>query len=99
MKLWKVTCSDLYRDAKANTEKLLPARLESMAEVIRELSGGMEDPEEVGVPMYVLTNSQKALGAACILYEGVLKSCADRLGGAFYMLPSSIHEGATRFAA
>ena len=92
MKLWKVTCSDLYRDAKANTEKLLPARLESMAEVIRELSGGMEDPEEVGVPMYVLTNSQKALGAACILYEGVLKSCADRLGGAFYMLPSSIHE-------
>ena len=92
MNLWKVSCSELYRDAKANTAKLLPARLESMAEVIRELSDGMEEPEEVGVPMYVLTNSQKALGAACILYDGVLKSCADRIGEAFYMLPSSIHE-------
>ncbi|OUQ27276.1 hypothetical protein B5E77_06905 [Lachnoclostridium sp. An131] len=92
LKLWKAGCSDLYRDAKANAVKLLPARLSSMADVIRELSGGLEEPEEVGVPMYVLTNSQKSLGAACILYEGVLESCADRIGGEFYMLPSSIHE-------
>ena len=92
MKLWKISCSDLYRDAKENSVKLLPARLQSMSEVISELSEGMEEPEETGVPMYVLTNSRKALGAACILYDGILKSCADRLEEAFYLLPSSIHE-------
>ena len=63
-----------------------------MAEVIRELSGGMEEPEDTGVPMYVLTNVQKSLGAACILYRDMLKTCADRFGEAFYVLPSSVHE-------
>ena len=92
MKLWNIRCADLYRDAKANMGKLLPARLSGMAEVIRELSGGREEPENVGVPMYVLTNTQKSLGAACILYDGVLKSCAARLGEAYYVLPSSVHE-------
>lgn len=92
MKLWNIRCADLYRDAKANAVRLLPARLCGMAEVICELSGGKEEPENVGVPMYVLSNTQKSLGAACILYDGVLKSCAARLGEAYYVLPSSIHE-------
>ncbi|HIT66191.1 MAG TPA: hypothetical protein IAB61_02970 [Candidatus Merdisoma merdipullorum] len=92
MKLWKTGCSDLYRDAKENVKRLLPARLESMSEVIYELTGGQERPEETGVPMYVLTNRSRAFGAACILYDGVLESCAERFGESFYMLPSSVHE-------
>lgn len=92
LKLWNVGCGELYRDARVNALRLLPARLSGMAEVIRELSGGVEEPEETGVPMYVLTNTQKALGAACILYDGVLKSCADKIGEGFYVLPSSVHE-------
>lgn len=92
LNLWNIRCADLYRDAKENTERLLPARLSGMAEVIRELSGGMEEPEDTGVPMYVLTNVQKSLGAACILYKDMLKTCADRFGEAFYVLPSSVHE-------
>lgn len=90
--LWNISCVQLYRDAAANAAKLLPARLCGMAEVIRELSGGEDEPEDVGVPMYVLTNTQKSLGAACVLYDGMMKSCASRLGEAFYVLPSSIHE-------
>ena len=92
LNLWNIRCADLYRDAKENTERLLPASLSGMAEVIRELSGGMEKPEDTGVPMYVLTNVQKSLGAACILYRDMLKTCADRFGEAFYVLPSSVHE-------
>ena len=42
--------------------------------------------------MYVLTNTVRSLGAVSILYEGVLKSCGERLGEAYYVLPSSIHE-------
>jgi len=88
--LWRVNCGDLYRAAKVNVQRLLPAKLQTMGEVIRELSG--EDSVEDVVPMYVLTNSRKALGAACILYDGMLEACARRIGEAYYLLPSSIHE-------
>ena len=44
------------------------------------------------LPMYVLTNSRKLNGAACLLYEGMLEHCAKVLRGSFYILPSSIHE-------
>lgn len=63
-----------------------------MAQVLSELSEGLGGTEEDEVPMYVLTNSEKALGAACILYDGMLKHCAKWLNSAYYLLPSSIHE-------
>ncbi len=90
--LWKISCGELYQDAKKNALRLLPAELRSMEEVLRELSGGMDEPERGCVPMYVLTNARRALGAACILYEGMLEVCSCQLGGAYYLLPSSIHE-------
>lgn len=92
LKLWNVSLGELYRDAKENGERVLPARLQSMSEMIRELSGDDEEIAELGVPMYVLTNSRKTFGAACLLYEGMLKVCADKLSGGFYLLPSSVHE-------
>lgn len=90
MDLWKVSNGELYRDAKANSARLLPAELKTMGEVIRELSG--EESEEAAVPMYVLTNTSRTLGAVSILYEGMMEACAKKLGGAYYLLPSSIHE-------
>lgn len=92
LELWNISCSELYRDARKNTRRILPAELNTMVDVIRELSEGMDEPEDLGVPMYVLTNSRRALGAACILYDGILKVCEQRIGEAYYLLPSSIHE-------
>lgn len=42
--------------------------------------------------MYVLTNTGRSNGAAVILYKNALAQAADRIGGSFYILPSSIHE-------
>jgi len=42
--------------------------------------------------LYVLTNSQKNMGAACILYPEILKNFSAMVGRDFYVLPSSIHE-------
>ena len=42
--------------------------------------------------MYILTNRQKLHGSACIVYENLLSSIADRLNSDLYVLPSSIHE-------
>lgn len=92
IRYWQITCTELYQDAKQNTPRLLPAEVKSMSQVLLELSDGMEDSKDEVIPMYVLTNSRKALGAACILYDNMLKYCAECLGSAYYLLPSSIHE-------
>ena len=91
MEYWHITCAELYRDARQNTPRLLPAEVKSMTDVLLELSDGL-DGQEDSVPMYVLTNERKSLGAACILYENMLKHCAEWIGSSYYLLPSSIHE-------
>ncbi|MGN0293402.1 MAG: DUF5688 family protein [Lachnospiraceae bacterium] len=48
--------------------------------------------EESHMEMFVLTNSSRCNGAAVLLYENCLEQAADRIGGNFYILPSSIHE-------
>lgn len=45
-----------------------------------------------GIPLLVLTNSRRYLGASCILYRGLLERFAKKLGKNLYILPSSIHE-------
>lgn len=92
MEYWNISCGELYRDAKHNTPRLLPAEIKTMSQVLFELSDGLDCPEEDQIPMYVLTNSRRALGAACILYDKILMYCAQWLGCGYYLLPSSVHE-------
>ena len=51
-----------------------------------------KNPDLGGIPLLVLTNSRRYLGAACILYRGVLERFAKKLGENLYILPSSVHE-------
>lgn len=44
------------------------------------------------VPLLVLTNNRRYLGASCMLYRGLLAGFAGKLGKNFYILPSSVHE-------
>ena len=54
---------------------------------VEELNEHRED-----IKMFVLTNKMKMNGAACILYQDVLKQFAKECGGNIFILPSSIHE-------
>ena len=45
-----------------------------------------------GAPLLILTNSRRYLGAACMLYRGLLAEFAKKTGKNFYILPSSVHE-------
>lgn len=47
---------------------------------------------EIGELFYIIGNSRGALGAAAVLYEGVLENMAEILGKDLYIIPSSIHE-------
>lgn len=42
--------------------------------------------------MYVLSNNMKVNGAACLLYQDMLRELAEELDKDLYILPSSIHE-------
>lgn len=83
LEIWKVTPAQLYQDAKESCPKLLPMVCTEIGEVLHM------GPENL---FYVLSNQKSINGAGVILYPGCLKECAKKLGGDFYLLPSSVHE-------
>lgn len=101
MEQWGICLQELLLAAIENTNNLLPPQLFTMKEVIEEvrdsqqrdskniLENGLEDHKEV---MYILSNSLRNLGAACMVYPGVLKMIGEILETDYYLLPSSVHE-------
>ena len=104
MKMWGTDINTLYELAKMNTPRLLPAEIKTMAKVMKEIAGKymgsdwgdafFEDflDESIPRPLYVLSNRDGMKGAAVILYEGVLKMFAEKIGHDLFILPSSVHE-------
>lgn len=85
-KEWGVTAEELLQVAKENSKRILPVKFESMSDVLP-----MGAPEDNA--MKVLTNKNMYYGAGVILYDGVLKDCAEQMGvSKLHILPSSIHE-------
>lgn len=91
LRLWDIDEAELDRLADENTPRLFPAHICSILDILSESS----TPElhfEEPVPFYILTNQTGLGGAACMLYDGILKDFADRMGSDLLILPSSIHE-------
>ncbi len=103
MEMWKTDTATLYRLAMENTPRMHPPVIRSVGDIMREAarehkeSGfdegffGMPGGGEA-FPLYVLTNKTGINGASVILYDGVLKGFAEKIGGDLILLPSSIHE-------
>ena len=99
---------ELYRIAKNNTQKRYKGSVFNMIEIMGEIISHNADNiepnivddffemnftyEDNMIPMFVATNNKKVNGAGVILYEGLLKTFAEKIGSDFYILPSSIHE-------
>jgi len=86
---------ELHDIAVQNTAENRPVSFRSMQEVIMEMMGAseLEDMDmSGGMPMYVLTNEDKMHGAAVMLYPNLMDEIAEKVGGDFFVLPSSIHE-------
>ena len=100
--------NDLYRIAKNNTQIRYKGIVFNMIEIMGEIISHNVDNiepnivddffemnftyEDNMIPMFVATNNKKVNGAGVILYEGLLKTFAEKIGSDFYILPSSIHE-------
>lgn len=89
-----ITADRLHADALKAAVKNHPAKLRNMNDIMREIMGDMsslllmEEPS----PMWIATLDNDQYGAGVIQYPGFLDQAAERLGGDFYVLPSSIHE-------
>lgn len=93
LELWDVPLDNVQQSAFCNAPVLLPACFKPMQIVIDELMGtNYSEQEAIEDLMYVLTNSLRSFGAACILYDGMLEKIYEEIGENYYLLPSSIHE-------
>ena len=87
MRMWNTSVEELHAASICNLSELLPSTFKGMSEVMSEMMGMSADEEK----MYVLSNSMKINGAAALLDSKMMEEIVATIG-AFYVLPSSIHE-------
>ena len=88
-----ITKEQLRADAMENAPEIRPSEIRGMSEVMSELAPGMIPevaPEDE--QMFVATVPDKIHGAGVIAYQEFMDQAAEKIGGDFYILPSSIHE-------
>ena len=88
MNYWKLPISVLYQCAKENTEKICPYVFRPLSEYVEDYTGEYVPTSE----LYILSNEMGVNGAAAILYPKVPKEIYAKIGGSYYLIPSSIHE-------
>ncbi len=87
---WGIPEKELMGQAMVNLGKEDYSVL-GIEKVIEEITGIPWDRKDP-IPMMVMTNRDRRMGAAGILKEGLLKECSDKVNDSLYLLPSSIHE-------
>lgn len=98
LELWEITQEQLLTIAEENITRLLPARIDNMCEVMKNIELDDMLPQELqeevmsDCHMYVATNLEKTFGAAVMCYPYAIKRLAERLKSDLFILPSSIHE-------
>ena len=85
-----ITPEQLHMDAVISQMETHPPTLKNMSEMMAEMSGGMMDMPES--PMWVATVEGGLNGAAVVQIPEFMDQAAEKLGGNFFVLPSSIHE-------
>ena len=94
-----VTPEQLHADALENAPQIKPAEIKGLSEVMAEMMGA-EQAEMMGIvpvapedeQMFVATVPDKVHGAGVLAYQDFMDQAAERAGGDFFILPSSIHE-------
>ena len=95
-----ITTEQLFADAAKYAPELRPSEIVNIADVLAEMMGidVSEFNEQMGVhggpeiPMYVASTHDKSNGAGIIAYPGFMEMAAEKIGGDFFVLPSSVHE-------
>ncbi len=89
MRKWEIDPYKLKEIALRNTFKNNEPEIIRLDEL---LSLYIEEENELDRQMYVITNKNRNFGATSLLYPGLLDEIYEKIGGDYYILPSSIHE-------
>ena len=96
---WGISLEELYQVALPNMDRIYPAMISPMDEVLTRLmradgfSQFMNPPVFDGVGMYILTNKSMVYGASAILYHDVLKKFTiEKESEEIIIIPSSVNE-------
>ena len=92
-----ITAEQLHENAMLSAPQIEAPSMKTLFETTAEIMGedffelmGEVEPAMPGV--YVCTNESKHHGASVLMYPDFMDEVADKLGGDFYIIPSSIHE-------
>ena len=93
-----ISAEQLHADAMENAPVVRPAQIKGMSEVLYELMGA--DAAAIGIPQidpkdeqfFVATVPDKTGGAGVLAYPNFMEDAAEKIGGSYYVLPSSLHE-------
>ena len=94
MEQFGVTHEQLHDDAMISAPEIRPSEIRGMSVVMTEMMGPGMIPEidPADEQMFVAGVSDNIHGAGVIAYPNFFEDAAEKLGGDFYVLPSSIHE-------
>ncbi len=94
MEQFGVTHEQLHEDAMVNAPEIRPSEIRGMSEVMMDMMGPGMIPEIAleDEQMFVAGVSDNIHGAGVIAYPNFFEDAAEKLGGDYYVLPSSIHE-------
>lgn len=97
LETYGITAEQLHNDAMEIAPEVRPAVIKGLSETMAEMLGA-DQAEMLGLtpsvdePIYVATVPDKTQGASVLAYQDFMDQAAERLGGDFFILPSSIHE-------
>lgn len=101
MDYWGVNTETLHELAVDNSNRLIPATVRGMNEIMMEMLGHDMPPEiaesliaemPAENQMYVISNTANVNGAAAMFYGNALEELSESIGSDLYILPSSVHE-------
>ena len=90
-----ITKEQLFEDAVKYAPEIKPSEIRSMLDIMIETLGIAVNQRDLGGEvdtMYVATTTDKTNGAGIIAYPGFMDVAAEKVGGDFFLLPSSVHE-------
>jgi hypothetical protein len=99
--LYNTTEEELENLAMENTQRLFPPVLESMKEIIDNITNMkkvrvsnllLTSDAIKNEDYYLLTNEKRKFGSSVLFYEGLLEKLSVLLGNNFYIIPSNIDE-------
>lgn len=90
---WRRSEAEILETALKNTEKYTKSTFRDLDTVLAEQMGiRLPASYKPQIPMYLLSNEERAYGATAVMYPGMLQKIREQVGMDYYLLPTSVHE-------